>query len=103
MSGGSFDYKEWHIENIADDIQHILERQGKEIPEDERWGSLETYETYSEEVQKIMKDGVDFLRKAYIYSKRIDYFLAGDDGEESLVKRLKFELDKLEELKRLES
>jgi hypothetical protein len=47
--------------------------------------------TYGE--QKIMKDAINYLKTAYIYAQRIDWFLSGDDGEESLIKRLKDELD----------
>ncbi len=36
------------------------------------------------------------LRKAEIYAQRIDWYLAGDDGEESFMERLKDELDALE-------
>lgn len=104
MSGGQFEYKEWHIEDIAESIQCILDRQGKEIPKEDRWGDDHThYETFSEEVQQIMREGVEHLRKAYVYAKRLDYFLSGDSGEESMLERIKFELQKLEELKELKN
>ena len=36
---------------------------------------------------------IKYLRVAQIYSKRIEWLLSGDDGEESFHKRLKEELD----------
>ena len=26
MSGGAFDYRQWHIEQIADDIEDLIEK-----------------------------------------------------------------------------
>lgn len=42
-----------------------------------------------------MRDGVEALKTAYVYAQRIDWFLSGDDGEESFVSRLNDELEKL--------
>ena len=36
------------------------------------------------------------LRKAEVYAQRMDWYLAGDDGEESFLERLKQDLDALE-------
>ena len=46
---------------------------------------------------QIMQDAVKILRKAAIYAQRIDWFLSGDDGEETLKERLEEDLKKLEE------
>lgn len=101
MSGGAFDYQEWHISNIADGIENELERQGKPKPKEELWASEDyytrnpdelTWYTYPEEVQKEMRKGVEILRQAYVYAKRIDYLLSGDDGEEKFLEKLKQEL-----------
>ena len=103
MSGGYFEYKQYDIEVIADSIQSILDRQGQEIPEEDRWHSEDwykdhpedlKYETYSEETQKEFQTAVRYLRLAKIYTHRIDWFLSADDGEETFHKRLKEELKK---------
>lgn len=65
-----------------------------------RWQEYEDgeyYPEYTEETIQIFKDAVKILRKAAIYAQRIDWFLSGDDGEESLKERLEEELKKLEE------
>lgn len=104
MSGGAFNYKQWHIEEIADSIQSELDSQGKEKSPEELWMSKEYYEqfpeskfehVYPEEVQKEFRTGIKKLREAYIYAKRIDWLLSGDDGDESFLKRLKEELKQL--------
>ena len=102
MSGGFFEYKQYHIEEIADSIQSELDKQGKEIPEEDRWHSEQWcedhpedrfYGTYSEETQKEFQTAIKHLKMAAIYAQRIDWFMSGDDGEENFHKRLKEELN----------
>ena len=101
MSGGHFDYKQFHIEEIAEGIQSILDRQGQPKPKDELWSTEEwykdhpedlKYETYSEETQKEFQTAVRYLKLGKIYAHRIDWFMSMDDGEETFHKRLKEEL-----------
>ncbi len=99
MSGGHFEYKQYHITEIADDIENIIENQGKEIelnPWDAQYYPDGKFnETFSKEVEQHFKDAVFLLRKASIYTKRIDWFLSGDDSEESFIRRLNKELSEL--------
>ena len=50
---------------------------------------------HREDVQQIFKEGIEILKKAEIYAQRIDWYLSGDDGEDSLISRLKSDLDAL--------
>ena len=86
MSGGHFEYKQYYIDDIADNIEVDIENQ-----------YYDEEENYTEETIQIMKDAVKALRKAAIYAQRIDWFLSGDDGEETLKKRLEEDLKRLEE------
>ena len=43
-----------------------------------------------------MKEAYRILRLAEIYAKRIDWMMSGDDGEETMHKRLKVELEEFE-------
>jgi len=104
MSGGHFDYKQWHIEQIADSIQSELDRQGKEKDKSELWMDKQYYidhpeekynYIYPKEVQKEFKKAIKLLKQAYIYAQRIDWLLSGDDGEDTFLERLKEELNKL--------
>ena len=105
MSGGAFDYRQRYIEDIADEIEQEIIEAGREIPQ-EIWAknhwygssfddSDRTYPTYERKTIDIMKRAVYVLRMAYIYAKRIDRMLSGDDSEESLGKRLEEDLKDL--------
>jgi hypothetical protein len=109
MSGGAFDYKQYNITMIADEVEQIILNSGrpktKEELKDESWGrdsswyemhpeDLNHY-AYPDDVIEEFKKGVEILRKAQVYAQRIDWLVSGDDGEESFHKRLKEELEKL--------
>jgi len=109
LSGGAFDYKQWHIEQIADDVEKLIEKNGRkkadEELKDEFWHGDDWYEKYPEdlyhykypdEVIEKFKEGIKVLRIAAVYAQRIDWLLSGDDGEESFLERLKEELGELE-------
>lgn len=110
MSGGTFDYNQYRIRYIADDIEQEIAKSGKpktprELKEEAGWrNNKEWYEKYPEdlnhykypdEVIEEFKNAYKALRKAEIYAQRVDWLLAGDDGEESFIERLKTELDAL--------
>lgn len=108
MSGGRFSYDQYKIGYIADEIEHEIEKSGRpktrEELKEESWRDPDWYRRYpeelnhykySDEVIERFKEGVKILRKAQIYAHRIDYLLSSDDGEESFLKRLKEELEKL--------
>jgi hypothetical protein len=90
MSGGKFDYVEYKLNDVADEIENILRNQGKNKPEDELCYDDEDkcYPVYSESVNDIFKQAVVAIKLAFIYIHRIDYYLSGDDSEESMTKRL---------------
>jgi hypothetical protein len=109
LSGGAFDYKQWHIEQIADDIEKLIKNNGREKTreelKDEFWRGDDWYEKYPEdlyhykypdEVIEKFKEGLKVLRLAAVYAQRIDWLVSGDDGEESFLERLKEELGELE-------
>lgn len=117
MSGGHFDYQYYHFDYIAEDIDEYVN--GHELDEDDVERYIRDHELddsekeyirnhkhtipnrydYKDEVVEKMKEGITVLRKAYIYAKRIDYLLSGDDGEASFLQRLQKDLDKLNETK----
>ena len=117
MSGGHFDYYQWHIRDIVysledyiyghsldeEDIDyyiedHWLEDKEKEYVIKNKHTVPNLYE-YSKETIKEFKKGLAILREAYVYAQRIDWLLSGDDGEESFHERLKEELDNLKSKK----
>jgi hypothetical protein len=92
MSGGHFQYKQWEIQNIADEVEQlILDNDSEELDEwGYRKGSHFTPETIAE-----FKKGLTVLRQAFVYAQRIDWLVSGDDGEDSFLRRLKLELEKI--------
>jgi predicted SAM-dependent methyltransferase len=108
MSGGAFDYKQWHIEQIADEVEKLIEKNGREKTreelKEEGWRNDDWYEKYPEdkfhykyrdEMIEAFKEAVNVLRVAQIYAHRIDWYMSGDDGEESFMERLKEDLNEL--------
>lgn len=73
MSGGYFEYKQHYIEDIARDIESYLATEGGNLSKATRTSFMVAIET---------------LREAAIYAQRIDWFIEGDDDEESFHKRL---------------
>jgi MoxR-like ATPase len=108
MSGGAFEYNQYKIGYIADEIEETIVKNGVEKTSEELkqegWRDPDWYEKYpedkfhhkySDEVIEKMKEAVNVLRVAQIYAHRIDWLFSGDDGEESFLKRLDEDLEKL--------
>ena len=84
MSGGEFNYKQYTILAIRDDIERII-------------ASKEEWHQYSPSVIVKFKEAVKALDVAYTYARRVDYLVSSDDGEDSFHERLKEELEALGE------
>ena len=108
MSGGAFDYNQYKIGYIADQIDEVIVKNGLEkTPEElkqEGWRDPEWYTKYPEdkfhyqypdEVIEKMKEAVKSLKIAQEYAQRVDWLLSGDDGEESFLSRLDENLKKI--------
>jgi len=91
MSGGHFQYKQWEIGNIADEIEQIIiDNDSEELNE---YGDKKGY-GYSEETIDEFKNALTTLRLAHIYVQRIDWLVSGDDGEDNFHSRLKHDMGK---------
>ena len=93
MSGGHFEYNQYRIGYIADEVETLIEN--NESDEDDGWGST-VGRHYTPETIKEFKKALHALRTAAIYAQRIDWLVSGDDGEDSFHRRLKKELDALQ-------
>ena len=89
MSGGSFDYRQWVINEIADEIENIIKNNNS--TETNEWGDAKGY-GYPADIIESFREGVKHLRIAAVYAQRIDWLLSEDDGEESFRERLKEDL-----------
>ena len=109
MSGGAFNYDQYKIGYIADNIEKTIQRNGRkktkeELKEESSWSyQPDWYEKYPEElyyykypdeVIEKFKDAVKILRQAEVYAQRVDWLLSGDDDEDSFIERLKKDLKK---------
>jgi hypothetical protein len=110
MSGGTFDYNQYRIRDIANDIEQEIAKSGKpksqrELKDEGGWrDNDEWYKKHPEdlnhyklrdEILEEFKNAYEMLRKAEIYAQRVDWYLAGDDGEDSFLERLKSDLELL--------
>ena len=73
MSGGHFDYKQYHIEQIAEIIQRDLDE------------SDYVREEFSVEAISFMKETLCLLKDVAARVHALDYLLAADIGEEQLI------------------
>ena len=88
MSGGFFNYDQYRIDQIREELEKLIESNN----------SIDEYgyaRNYPPEIIEKFKEGLLAIKKAYIYAQRIDYLVSGDDGEESFIKRLEEDLSKL--------
>ena len=109
MSGGTFDYGQRHIRTIAEHIEDEIARSGKpktqrELKEEGWYRDSSWYEKYPEDLNHYeypdeiiaeFKNAYEALRKAEIYAQRVDWLLAGDDGNETFLERLKEDMEVL--------
>ena len=95
MSGGHFEYKQYQIEYVADEVEQLILTNTSTSLKDER-GYIST--VYSDETIAEFENALKLLREAQIYVQRIDWLVSGDDGEDDFHHRLKFELAKSKEV-----
>jgi len=89
MSGGTFDHQDWVINDIADQIEEMIES-------NDRTDGCGYCRGYKPETLAEFAIAVNLLRKAYVYVNRIDWLVAADDGEDTFHNRLAERLRKYE-------
>ena len=93
MSGGHFNYKQYELGHMADEIEQlILDNDSEEM---NAWGDKKGY-GYSPETIAKFKIARMSLLLAQIYVQRIDWLVSGDDGEDSFHSRLDADFDALD-------
>jgi len=85
MSGGFFGYAQYKIDQIADQISDVIQRNDqKPFP-------------YSPATIQQLTEAVRALEIAFVYANRTDCLLSGDDSEEYFEKRLQQDLIAVDE------
>jgi len=92
MSGGSFDFKQYVLLDIADQIQNVIDNNNS--TEKDQWGDRVGH-GYSKQVIEEFAMAVRTLRRAHVYAQRADWLLSSDDGEDDYLTRLAEDLEKL--------
>ena len=85
MSGGYFEYQQYHIQDIIEKLEETKVK----IENDEEYHQYDR----KEELLREISNGIDYLNLAQIYTQRLDWLFSGDDGEDSFFERLEEELD----------
>ncbi len=91
MSGGHFNYDQYKIQYIADEVEKLIEHNGSD--EVDEYG-FKKHGNFSPETIQQFKKGLEHLKLAFIYVNRIDWLVSNDDSENSFHRRLKAELEK---------
>jgi hypothetical protein len=100
MSGGHYDYKYHQIDDLAEEIEREFENNGKYMTED--WSNKSFSRTplieadyfegaTPEQKEKILteiKSLVETLKDAAFRAKELEWFMSGDTGFESYLRRL---------------
>ena len=89
MSGGHFDYNQYKIGWIADEIEQFIRNNDVEDVDTGIFIGLR----YSPETLDEFKNAVHALKVAQVYAQRVDWLISGDDGEESFHERLREDLE----------
>lgn len=87
MSGGHFNYSQYHISTIKETIESLIYR--AKSGEKDEYGIV--YKLSDQTIEEFERALV-WLELAYIYTQRIDWFISGDDGEETFHERLQEEV-----------
>ena len=108
MSGGHWEYIQYRFTDVAEDIDKLIEQNGKPKSEEElkenSWHDPDWYEKYPEnlnhckyedEVLEQFKKASIAIKIAQVYIQRMDWLLSGDDGEESFLRRIDEDLKQL--------
>ena len=77
MSGGRFDYNQYKLQYLAEDIQEIIERNNPLNPGDR----------HSPEIIERYKEAAYNLERTYQMVQRIDWLESCDDGPEAFMER----------------
>ena len=92
MSGGHFDYSQYRIEQIADTLDEVIFKNGSS--EVDRYGDRVSRDLPPDIIEQF-KIAANIMRIAYVYAQRCDWFLSGDDGENSFRERLRLDIKAL--------
>jgi hypothetical protein len=84
MSGGHFQYQQYRSDEIAEEIEQMIEFNDDQTLD--KWGDKKGY-GFPPEIIERFKEAAHTLRQATEMAQRVDWLVSGDDGEESFMRR----------------
>lgn len=93
MSGGYFDYQQYRLNDIAEEIKELI-KSNNDATKNE-WGDVRG-RFYTDETLEKFEKAVYALQRASAMAQRVDWLVSGDDGEDSFHRRWDEELEELE-------
>lgn len=89
MSGGHFEYRNYLLDELADEVERLIALNGREEDFDGyKWKRAE----YDEDTLSKFRLTIETLRKGSKMLERVDWLASGDDGEETFKKRWREEI-----------
>lgn len=91
MSGGHWDYFQYRLEEVVDDLKMAINNNGKKITAEEaEWlCPLEKEDSFHREFSKETLEGfrkvIETVSKAHLYINSVDRLMSGDDGEDDFI------------------
>jgi len=92
MSGGHFDYNQYRIYQIADEVEQLILTNRSTLTD--AYGQPKG-SNYSAETIDEFHRALYFLHMAAVYTHRIDWLVSDDDGEDSFHARLEKDKDEI--------
>jgi DNA polymerase/3'-5' exonuclease PolX len=84
MSGGYFEYNQYRLEAMAEEIESLIENNNK--PHTNIYGEIKEAPYLDSEIIEKFKEAAYNLRRTREMVQRIDYLLSSDDSEQSFKK-----------------
>lgn len=94
MSGGHFDYTQYRMGDVAENIWDLITH--NDIPFADDFGDKYGYQFDKEIIDQLLL-GYFFTKMAQIYVQRIDWLVSGDDGQEEFLERLQEDIQEFVE------
>lgn len=85
MSGGHFDYQQYRLHDIAEQIRELIASNDDQTRN--QWGDKRGHGFRPETIAEF-EVAIRYLQLAQIYAQRIDWLVSGDDGEGTFHDRL---------------
>jgi hypothetical protein len=90
MSGGHFEYRNYLLDELADEVERLIAQNGREENDGGyKWKRPE----YDQDTLDKFRLTAETLRKGSKMLKRVDWLASGDDGEETFKRRWEEEIN----------